>query len=52
MKEKSGDLPFFKPGDLSRGDILFFKIFFPVGISLPILLWGYGLLQYFTGEFR
>lgn len=37
----------FKPGDLSPASLLFFKIILAVGISLPILLCGYGLITYF-----
>lgn len=48
MKEQSdSDDVGFKPGELSSGNMLFLKIFFTVGISLPILLCGYGLISYF-----
>lgn len=37
----------FKPGELGPWSMLFFKVILAVGISLPILLCGYGFITYF-----
>ena len=40
----------FKPGELSPASMLFFKILLAIGISLPMLLCGYGLISFFLGR--
>ena len=37
----------FKPGELGPWNKLFLEVVFAVGLSLPILLCGYGLISYF-----
>ena len=39
-----------KPGELGPVSMLFLKLIFSVGISLPILLCGYGLLSFFLNK--
>ena len=36
-----------KPGELGPWNMLFLQVVFAVGISLPILLCGYGIITYF-----
>jgi len=36
-----------KPGELGPWNMLFLQVVFAVGISLPILLCGYGIISYF-----
>ena len=40
----------FKPGELTPGGMLFLKIIFAVGISVSVLLGGYGVITYFLGR--